>query len=93
MSKTSSVSPPAFKLVNGIPVPGIVTQEQVDRIRSLSLRPDDVWVVSWHHMPGTQSIVRPILNNGIDDGKQLNEAVPWIEALNTGECFYYQLPV
>ena len=97
MSKTKSTSnsPPAFKLVNGIPVSGIVTQEQVDKIHSLVLRPDDVWVVSYPKAgtTWTQNIVRLILNNGIDDGKKLNEAVPWIEALNTDERFYYQLPI
>ena len=78
MSKSTSSSPPAFKLVNGIPVSGIVTQEQVDKIHSLVLRPDDVWVVSYPKAgtTWTQNIVRLILNNGIDDGKKLNEAVP-----------------
>ena len=91
----TSNSPPSFKLVNGIPVSGIVTQEQVDRIRSLLLRPDDVWVVSYPKAgtTWTQNIVRLIFNNGIDDGKKLNEAVPWIEALNTDERFNYQLPI
>lgn len=95
MSKGASNSPPSFKLVNGIPVAGIVTQEQVDRIRYLLLRPNDVWVVSYPKAgtTWTQNIVRLILNNGVDDGKRLNEAVPWIEALNTDERFYYQLPI
>ena len=87
--------PPKYNLVNGVPVSRIVTQEQVDRIRSLVLRPDDVWVVSYPKAgtTWTQNIVRLILNNGKDDGKILNESVPWIEALNTDERFYYQLAV
>ena len=97
MSKglSNSVSPPPFKPVNGITVPGVVTQEQVDRIHSLPLRPDDVWIVTYPKAgtTWTQNIVRLIFNNGIDDGKKLNEAVPWIEALNTNEHFFYQLPI
>ena len=88
-------SPPRFNVVNGMLAPRIVTQEQVDGIRSMvKLRPDDVWVVSYPKADTTwtQQIVKLILINGVDDGKKLSESVPWIEALNTDERFYYQLP-
>ena len=92
---TSAALPPLFNVVNGLPVSRIVTKEQVDKIRYMVLRPDDVWIVSYPKAgtTWTQNIVRLILNDGIDDGKKLSESVPWIEALNTDERFYYQLPV
>ena len=89
-------SPPVLPIVNGMPVSRIVTQEQVDRVASsFKIRPDDVWVVTYPKAgtTWTQHIVRLIKNAGKDDGKKLDEAVPWIEALNTDERFYYQLPV
>ena len=92
----SSSPPPQYNLVNGLPVPGIVSQEQVDRIRStVKLRPDDVWVVSYPKAgtTWTQQIVKLIINHGIDDGKKLSDSVPWLEALNTDERFFYQLPL
>ena len=88
-------SPPVLPIVNGIPVSYCISQEQVDRVASsFKIRPDDVWIVSYPKAgtTWTQHIVRLIKNAGKDDGKKLDEAVPWIEALNTDERLYYQLP-
>ena len=82
-------SPPVLPIVNGIPVSYCISQEQVDRVASsFKIRPDDVWIVSYPKAgtTWTQHIVRLIKNAGKDDGKKLDEAVPWIEAINTDEC-------
>ena len=60
---TSAALPPHFNVVNGLPVSRIVTKEQVDKIRSMVLRPDDVWIVSYPKAgtTWTQNIVHLIL--------------------------------
>ena len=95
-SVSTMASPPVLPIVNGMAVSYCITQEQVDRIASsFKIRPDDVWVVTYPKAGTTwgQQIVRLINNGGKDDGKKLDEAVPWIEALNTDERLYYQIPV
>ena len=95
-SVSKMASPPVLPIVNGMPVSYCVTQEQVDRIASsFKIRPDDVWIVTYPKAGTTwgQQIVRLVNNGGKDDGKKLDVAVPWIEALNTDERLYYQIPV
>ena len=45
--------------VNGLPVPFIVQQEEVDKLKDFQLYPDDVWVVTypkmWHHLDAADS--------------------------------------
>ena len=70
--------------VSGFPVPDIITQE-VDKLKSFPLHPDDVWVVAYPKAGSTwtQQIVRLVRNGGQDDGKQvLSVSVPWLEALS-----------
>ena len=70
--------------VSGFPVPDIITQEEVDKLKSFPLHPDDVWVVAYPKAGSTwtQQIVRLVRNGGQDDGKVLSESVPWLEALS-----------
>lgn len=73
-----------FPVVNGQIVAKVVSQAQVDAIKNLKLFPDDTWVVTYPKCGTTwaQQIVKLILSKGEDDGKKINEAVPWIEAAN-----------
>ena len=70
--------------VSGVRVPHFITQEEVDKLKSFSLRSDDVWIVAYPKAGSTwtQQIVRLLQNRGEDDGKVLSESVPWLEALS-----------
>lgn len=70
--------------VNGIVMPHFITQEEVDKLKSFPLRPDDVWVVAYPKAGSTwtQQIVRLLLNGGEDGGKVLSGSVLWLEALS-----------
>ena len=71
-----------FSKVNGVTVPGFVTQEAVDKLKSFKLYPDDVWVVTYPKCgtTWTQQIVRLIINKGVQDNIKVTTAVPWLEA-------------
>lgn len=81
---------PVFLEVNGMEVPKVVTQEQVDIVKGLKLYPDDVWVVAYPKAGTTwlQQIVKLIRTNGVDDGRKSSEAVPWIEGINNPDPDY-----
>ena len=74
-----------YNSVNGLQVPFFVQQETVDKLKSLPLHPDDVWVVSYPKSGTTwmQQIVRLIRNNGVlEDTEAIDIAVPWLEGLS-----------
>ena len=68
-------------ILDGLVVPDFVLQENLDKLKQLKLRDDDVWVVSYPKAgtTWTQYIVHLIHNGGKDDGKKIADAVPWIE--------------
>lgn len=86
----SKVELPAFPVVNGLTVPKIVTQDQVDQAKRMKFYPDDLWIVSYPKAgtTWTQQIVKLIHSRGEDDGRRINEAVLWIEALNNSDHKY-----
>ena len=73
-------------LLNGLVVPRFIKQETLDKLKSLALRDDDVWIASYPKAgtTWTQYIVHLIHNRGKDDGKKISDAVPWIESGNRG---------
>lgn len=82
--------PPTFPVVDGFAVSKIVTQEQVDEVKKMKFYPDDLWIVTFPKAgtTWTQQIVKLIHSRGEDDGRKINEAVPWIEALNNPDPKY-----
>ena len=68
-------------VLNGLVVPKVVKQEVLDKLKELSLRDDDVWIVTYPKAgtTWTQYIVHLIHNGGKDDGKKIIDAVPWLE--------------
>ena len=71
-------------MVNGVLVPPFITQERLDKLKDFSLRPDDIWVVTYPKAgtTWTQQIVRLAQNGGVDDGQKISTSVPWLEGLN-----------
>ena len=69
-------------IVNGLPAPTFVLQENMDRLKGLELFPDDVWIASYPKTgtTWTQHIVRLIRNNGEEESVKISNAVPWLEA-------------
>ena len=69
-------------VVDGLPMPKLILQQKVDKLKNMKLYPDDVWVVSYPKCgtTWTQQIVRLIRNNGVDEDRIITEAVPWPEA-------------
>ena len=68
-------------MLNGLAVPGSVTQEVLDKLKSFQLYPDDVFVVTCPKCGTTwaQQIVKLIRKNGIQDGVHINKSLPWLE--------------
>ena len=68
-------------ILNGLVVPNFIKQENLDKLKDLKLRDDDVWVVTYPKAgtTWTQYIVHLIHNGGKHDGKKVSDAVPWIE--------------
>ena len=71
----------SMHVLNGLVVPKFVKQDVLDKLKELSLRDDDVWIVTYPKAgtTWTQYIVHLIHNGGKDDGKKISDAVPWIE--------------
>ena len=84
MSAVRFRSHPVLNVVNGLTVPVIVTQDRVDEMGTMELRPSDLWVVTFPKggTTWTQQIIKLILSNGEDDERKLNEVVPYLEATN-----------
>ena len=73
-------------VLDGLVVPKFIKQETLDELKGLTLRSDDVWIVSYPKAgtTWTQYIVHLIHNGGEDDRKKISDAVPWIESGNRG---------
>ena len=70
-----------FHFVNGVQVSEYVEQEFIDKLKTIKLYPDDVWIASYMKSGTTwlQQIVRLIRNNGEKSDMKLDFAVPWLE--------------
>ena len=68
-------------VLNGLVVPKFIKQEVLHKLKELSLRDDDVWIVTYPKAgtTWTQYIVHLIHNGGKDDGRKIIDAVPWLE--------------
>ena len=71
----------SMHVLNGLVVPKFVKQDVLDKLKELSLRDDDVWIVTYPKAgtTWTQYIVHLIHNGGKDDGNKISDAVPWLE--------------
>ena len=69
--------------LNGLPVPLMVTQHQLDSMREMELFPDDIWVATYSRCGTTwmQQIVRSILEK--DDTQIIDDVVPFLEGANS----------
>ena len=58
-----------------------------DIIENLSVRKDDVFVATYPKCGTTwmQQIVKLIWNNGVEDNRDVDEALPWIELMTIEE--------
>lgn len=66
----------------GVLLPTDITPHDITKLRdNLSLRLDDVFVVTYPKCGTTwmQQIVKLIWNNGEEDGRDIDEALPWID--------------
>ena len=70
--------------INGLPLPLLVTQHQLDFMKEMELFPDDIWVVTYPRSgtTWTQQIVRSILDKG-DQDLNIDQALPYLEAANS----------
>ena len=77
----ASNDPISLVMLQGLPVPGDVTQEVLDKLKSFQLYPDDVFVVTYPKCGTTwaQQIVKLIRKNGIQDDVHINMSLPWLE--------------
>ncbi len=73
-----------FRKVNGVLVPGFVTEEIVEDLKNFKLYADDIWIVTFPKCgtTWTQQIVRLIINKGIQSDIKVTDAVPWLEGGN-----------
>ncbi len=79
-----------FPKVRGLTVPLVVSPAQVESIKTLELFASDTWVVTYPKCGTTwmQQIVALVSNKGEEDGRKINESVPWIEAANNPDPDY-----
>ena len=70
------------EVVNGVLLPKL-TPERWEYLKTYSLRPDDVFIVTSpkNGTTWTQQIVRLLRNKGEGDGQRIDVAVPWLEML------------
>ena len=73
-----------FQLIEGVLVPSM-TLESWQELKVFPLRPDDVILSSYPRSGSTwvRHILRLLRNGGRDDGVNLDDAVPWLEALKS----------
>ena len=84
MASEKSELPFKHCIVNGVLFPPFIDQKRMDEMKDFRLRQGDLFVATYPKSgtTWTRQIVRLILNNGEDDGKNLGaEAVPWLSAL------------
>ena len=71
-----------LSLINGIPMNSMISQQKVDELANLYLRPGDLFLVSYPKSGSTwmQKIVELVLSNGVDNGLPPFSSFPWPEA-------------
>ena len=70
-----------MNIVDGIPFPPFVTQQHMDKLKKFQLRSDDI-ILATYPKSGTtwmQQILKLIYTGGNENGKNVSEAVPWLE--------------
>lgn len=73
-----------FDLIEGVPVPGMGT-ERWQELKTLQMRPGDI-ILSCYPRSGStwvRHILKLLHNGGRDDGVNLDDAVPWLEAVGS----------
>lgn len=88
---SSAELPFKHNIVHGVVFPpGTITQQRMDEMKDLPLRPDDLLIVTYPKSGTTwvQQIVKLIANDGKEDGKTIDEAIPFLEALCAGPEHY-----
>ena len=73
------------ELEPGIQLPNGTSAEKIkDIVQNFSIRPNDIFVATYPKCCTTwmQQIV---WNNGIENGRDIDEALPWIESMNLEE--------
>jgi len=68
-------------MLNGLPVPGDMTQAILDKLKSFELLADDVWVVTYPKSGTTWmlQVLKLIRKGGKQDDVHINKSVPWLE--------------
>ena len=76
------------ELEPGMRLPDGISAEKIkDIVQKFSIRPNDVFVATYPKCGTTwmQQIVKLVWNNGIEDGRDIDEALPWIESMSLEE--------
>lgn len=68
--------------------PGVHEQNYLDLRSKFVTRSDDVFVVAYPKSgtTWTQQIVKLVRNNGVEDGKNLDEVIPWLDLMTLKEA-------
>lgn len=70
-----------MNVVDGIPFPPYITQQHMDQLKNFPLRSDDI-ILATYPKSGTtwmQQVLKLIYTGGKENGKNVSEAVPWLE--------------
>ncbi len=72
------------ELIGDIRLPTTISANHVRKLQQdIFPRPSDVFVVSYPKSgtTWTQQIIKLIWNNGIEDGRDIDDVIPWIEPI------------
>ena len=81
MAKPTEEHLQGISVISGLHVRNDITQEKLDSLKTLPLRPDDVWIATFPKS-GTswvQQIAKLIRNGGEDDEVKITDSVLWLE--------------
>ena len=73
-------------------LPTTVSPDDIRKLQDAVVpRQDDIFIVSYPKSGSTwmQQIVKLIWNNGVEDGRDVDEALPWIEPMTPAEVEVY----
>ena len=78
-------------VANEIVFPSFIDQQVMDRLKDLHLRPDDLFIVTYPKSGTTwvQQIIKLIKNDGKEDGRTVDEAIPFIEEALCAEAEHH----
>ena len=84
---------PQLKLYKGLLVPPFVSEDWLEEMESFELCSDDVWIVSYPKSGTTwvQQIVKLLQNGCKDDGRKIDQAIPFVDMISKDPTFYYQV--